>query len=199
MKQRPPIPGPIRKRILSRNASMCCVCHARGMGVNIHHVDKNPSNNKLSNLAVLCVTDHDAHHRPLAYPRLNHLRMSKASIQDAKRKWEWFVAEASRPKPEIMATVSAYGTKEHIHAMRVVYQGRDQAIYLDRIFHSLGGPPDTWIDDMLEELCEFRGNIPIVLVNAPLPVEYCPCCKNALSRTVVTRQFDKIMKGLGKK
>jgi hypothetical protein len=199
MKKRPQIPSAKRKSILARNASMCCVCHARDIGVEIHHLDKNPANNKLSNLAVLCTADHDAHHRPLAYPRLNHLRMSKDSIRKAKRKWEWFVAEAGRLKPEIMATVSAYGTKNHIHAMRVVYQGRDQTIYLDRTFHSLRGPPDTWIDDMLNELCTFRGDIPIVLVNAPLPVEYCPCCHNALSRTVVTRQFDKIMNGLAKK
>ena len=196
MKKRPPIPGPIRKRLLEHNASMCCVCHASGIGVEVHHLDKDPSNNRLSNLALLCVADHDAHHRPNAYPRLNHLSMTKESIRAAKRKWESFVAEAHKQKPDIVATVSAYGTKANIHAMRVVYQGRDQEIYLDRIFHSLESPQERWIDDMLRELCEFRGDIPIVLIDAPLPVEYCPCCQKSLPSTLVTRRFDKIMKGL---
>lgn len=198
MNKTPSIPSKVRRAVLAHNAHMCCVCHARGVGVQIHHIDKNPRNNRVTNLAVLCVTDHDAHHRPNAYQTVNHLNMSKAGIQAAKWKWEWFVAETKRSHPRIMTTITAYGTVDHIHAMRVVYQGRDQTIYLDRVFHELNAPLDKWIDAMLAESLAFNRDIPIAVIDAPMPVEYCPCRRSSTSRTVVSSHFDRIMKTMSK-
>lgn len=37
----------------------CCVCRERGKPVQLHHIDDDPANNQLSNLAVLCLDDHN--------------------------------------------------------------------------------------------------------------------------------------------
>ena len=56
MRQRPPIPKQIEREALFRSQSVCCVCQKKG--VQVHHIDGNPSNNKLSNLCVLCIEHH---------------------------------------------------------------------------------------------------------------------------------------------
>lgn len=37
----------------------CCVCNERGKAVQIHHINEDPSDNNLANLAVLCLEDHN--------------------------------------------------------------------------------------------------------------------------------------------
>ena len=64
--RRNPIPSR-RERLLAKNGRMCCVCKASGVGVQFHHIDGDHSNTVDENLAVLCVADHDAHHRPNQY------------------------------------------------------------------------------------------------------------------------------------
>jgi hypothetical protein len=55
-KPRPPIPTRTQHEILFRNQNVCCVCQEAG--VQIHHLDGNPSNNSLSNLCILCIRHH---------------------------------------------------------------------------------------------------------------------------------------------
>lgn len=57
-KTRIPISKSVERELLFRNQSVCCICQKSG--VQIHHIDDDPSNNKLSNLCVLCV-EHHAH------------------------------------------------------------------------------------------------------------------------------------------
>jgi hypothetical protein len=79
--------------ILVANANVCCVCKRRGIGVNVHHIDHDPSNDDPSNLAPLCIQEHDAHHRPKQYPALNHLDLGAEEIRYCKTEWERFVSE----------------------------------------------------------------------------------------------------------
>ncbi len=37
----------------------CCVCHQRELAVQIHHIDEDPTNHTVSNLAVLCLEHHE--------------------------------------------------------------------------------------------------------------------------------------------
>src|SRR6476659_9458977 len=60
-----------RCRLFAANASRCCVCKRSGIGLHLHHINGNPSDTVDENLAVLCVEDHDRHHRPSSY----HIRM----------------------------------------------------------------------------------------------------------------------------
>jgi hypothetical protein len=38
---------------------MCCVCEVFGLGVQIHHIDEDPTNHNPDNLAVLCLQHHE--------------------------------------------------------------------------------------------------------------------------------------------
>ncbi len=59
-KNRPPIPKSISARVLFLSDRTCCVCrNASNRGIQIHHLDGDPSNNDISNLAVLCFECHE--------------------------------------------------------------------------------------------------------------------------------------------
>ena len=58
-KIRVPIPEDISAEILFLSDRTCCVCTTRGKQVQIHHIDENPANNNIDNLAVLCFECHD--------------------------------------------------------------------------------------------------------------------------------------------
>lgn len=57
MTVRPKLPTSIRKDVLFAHDLMCCVCPAEGG--QIHHIDGDPSNNEIGNLALLCLHHHD--------------------------------------------------------------------------------------------------------------------------------------------
>lgn len=57
MKTREKIPPKIESQILLANKHACCICQK--MHVQIHHIDGNPNNNDISNLAILCIEHHD--------------------------------------------------------------------------------------------------------------------------------------------
>lgn len=82
------VPEQTKFRLLYRNADRCCVCRARS--VQIHHIDKNRDNNDEANLAVVCLTHHDAAHTQHQLSQ----NLTPDRIRDAKSRWEAEVAEA---------------------------------------------------------------------------------------------------------
>lgn len=58
-KDRIPIPSEVSAEVLFLSDRTCCVCNFRGKSVQIHHIDENPSNNKIENLSVLCLECHN--------------------------------------------------------------------------------------------------------------------------------------------
>lgn len=173
-----------RERLLMKNLYKCCVCKRGGVGLHLHHIDEDSSNTVDENLAVLCVQDHDLHHRPDAYDRVKHTELSGERIKEFKSSWESFVTEARQDQPKIMATVSAYGNYEHIHAAQLVMQWFDEKIEYERIFHLLEGDYEYWAEEIIREVHDFGKNIKVAIINEPLPVERCPCCGKGFSRTV---------------
>jgi hypothetical protein len=166
--------------VLERNAGVCCVCKRRGIGVHVHHIDHDPSNNDPRNLAVLCVQEHDAHHRPNRYPALNHLDLGVDAIQQHKRDWEGFVAEARQPHPAVLAVANVYGSQEQLHSARLLFQRANGTVVLERQYHLLDGPASRWPDWMLEEVKWLGDGVALTMINEPLPVEHCPCCGKGL-------------------
>jgi hypothetical protein len=58
-KPRTPIPDDISAEIMFLHDRTCCVCHQRELAVQIHHIDEDPTNHTVSNLAVLCLEHHE--------------------------------------------------------------------------------------------------------------------------------------------
>jgi hypothetical protein len=58
-KPRTPIPDDISAEIMLLHDRTCCVCHQRELAVQIHHIDEDPTNHTVSNLAVLCLEHHE--------------------------------------------------------------------------------------------------------------------------------------------
>jgi hypothetical protein len=76
------IPGPKRSRLLVANQHSCCVCG--GGGVQIHHIDSNPSHNDYQNLAVLCTCHHDKATAPSGLTA----KLTPSEIRKYKDDWE---------------------------------------------------------------------------------------------------------------
>ena len=122
------------------------------------------------------------------------MELDAEEIMQLKVSWEAFVAEARKQEPKVVATLSAYGTKELIHSLQLVMQWPDQRIEYLRSFHLLDGDLDRLTDEVIEEVGAIGPKVKLAMLNEPLPVEHCPCCKRGLSRTlnpaVVTRLTD---------
>jgi hypothetical protein len=184
-----------REHLFTANAHRCCVCKRHAVGFNLHHIDHDSSNTIDENLAVLCVEDHDRHHRPGVYQtHVNHLELGPAQIKNHKQSWETFFSEARQPAPKVIATLAAYGTYELIHSLQLVMQWPDERIEYKKSYHLLDGDLNNMTDAVFDELKQIGPNIKLALLNEPLPVEHCPYCGTGCSRTtkpaVVTRHTD---------
>ena len=174
-----------KKRLLEANAFRCCVCKRSGIGFNFHHLDGNSANTIDQNLAVLCLEDHDKHHRPGEYISFaSHLELNEAELRSSKISWEAFVTEARKPNPTVLATLSCYGTEELIHSLQLVMQWSDERIEYAKSFHLLDANLDQLTDKVLMELASISPNMKMAFIDAPLPVEHCPCCGVGFSRTM---------------
>ncbi len=58
-KNRITIPNAIADKVLFNHNRTCCVCRIQNKEVQIHHIDENPTNNAINNLAVLCLDCHN--------------------------------------------------------------------------------------------------------------------------------------------
>jgi hypothetical protein len=173
-----------KERLLQANAFRCCVCK-RCSGFHFHHIDENSSNTVDDNLAVLCVEDHDQHHRPDEYKLpVNHLELDATEILRLKHSWEAFVVEANLPDPRVIATLSGYGTENLIHSLQLVMQWPDERVEYKRSFLLLDGDLHRLTDEVLAELDAIGPRVKLALINQPLPVEHCPSCRTAFSRTL---------------
>lgn len=174
------IPPSLRRIIETRSAGVCCVCRRIDVGTNIHHIDHDPSNNKSENLALICIQDHDAHHRPKAY-HLCH-RLSADELRRHKSEWEDFVAKARSDPPRVLATVNSFGSADSLHAVRLVMQDETGRIGFEQDFHFLDAPMDSAIDEVFRRIVWLNPKIILYGIHDPKPIEYCDC-KHSLSET----------------
>lgn len=85
------IPHNIEVQILLRNKHACCICRETGLykDVVIHHIDGNPNNNKLENLAVLCLDHHSKADIGLKQGRIGAgKKFTPEEIKSYKKQWE---------------------------------------------------------------------------------------------------------------
>lgn len=77
-----PIPNPVRSQVLIANQHACCICGRPG--VQIHHINGDPTDNRPANLAVLCIAHHD---EATSVTGLS-AKLSASEVRKYKRKWE---------------------------------------------------------------------------------------------------------------
>ncbi|MBL7981102.1 MAG: HNH endonuclease [Flavobacteriales bacterium] len=92
-KERVTIPDDIATAVLIASDRKCCVCREPRLDLQIHHIDDDPSNNDLSNLAALCLQHHNDTQKKGGFGR--HLNASQ--IREYKRLWELAVAQGRQP------------------------------------------------------------------------------------------------------
>ncbi|WP_143467582.1 HNH endonuclease signature motif containing protein [Leptolyngbya ohadii] len=181
-----------RERLLQKNAGVCCVCKKRGLGINLHHIDGDNSNTIDENLAVLCVKDHDLHHRPHAYSSSSHLELGASEIRELKESWEGFVAEAQKPNSMACAVLTMYGTHSEIHSIQAVFQWANGKIEFERTYHQLDRTAEDCINNLFSQFEWLGTDIKLIIIDEPLPVEYCPCCSSPLKRFLAENQYKRI-------
>ena len=183
-KNRKRIASDQRRRLFQRNADRCCVCKESRVGLHLHHLDHDPSNNVDDNIAVLCVRDHDRHHRPAAYITPSHLELGARRIMERKMSWEAFVAEAKTPNPKVLAVISLYGERDFVHSGKLAMQWADGRIEYEKTYHVLASHAAQWPEEMLKEVTTIGKRIKVVFVDGLLPVTYCECCQSSTSRVL---------------
>ncbi len=185
MPKRKKIPPKTQKKIRIKNLAVCCVCKERGIGTNFHHIDGNPTNNDEENIALLCVQEHDQHHRPHAYDKTKHLELGAKKILEHKREWEQTVQECKSDNPKILAVVNAFGDLTNIHSVKFLLQNLNGKIIYERLYHWHYGTADDWTDWIMEEAVWLGKNVKLTIIDKPLDIEHCPCgCKNSLSNII---------------
>jgi hypothetical protein len=83
-RRRQDVPQKTADELIFRNRHTCCICHESSKHVQIHHIDGDPSNNGIDNLAVVCL---DCHSRVSATEGLGR-RFTPGEIRKYKREWE---------------------------------------------------------------------------------------------------------------
>ena len=184
---------PQENRLYLANANRCCVCKRVGIGLNLHHIDGDSANTIDANLAVLCVEDHDRHHRPGRYTKKsNHLDLSAQELLQLKTSWESFILEAQSANPTVLATLSAFGTEELIHSLQLILQWPDERIAYKKSFHLLDGNLDVLTDAIFKELASIGPHVKMAVIDRPLSIEHCPCCGGGYSRTMKPAVVEKL-------
>jgi len=175
------IPSKTQEKIWTKNLGVCCVCKERGIGINFHHIDSNPANNTEDNIALLCVQEHDQHHRPHSYDQTKHLELGANKIREFKQEWEQTVQECKSENPKILAVVNAYGDFTNIHSVKFLIQNIEGKIIYERLYHWHFGTPNDWTDWIMEEVTWLGKNVKLTIIDKPIEIEHCPCgCKNSL-------------------
>lgn len=91
-KVRVPVPSDVAAKVLVASAHTCCKCEERGKPIQIHHIDGDPANNDLDNLAVLCLTCHAETEISGGFAR----KLSSADVRLYRDQWTGRVAERRR-------------------------------------------------------------------------------------------------------
>jgi 5-methylcytosine-specific restriction endonuclease McrA len=95
-KERTPIPSDIEVEVMFAHDRTCSVCRIPRKGIQIHHIDENPSNHKIENLAVLCLECHHQTQLKGGFART----MPAALVRRFRDDWVECVAERRKTADE---------------------------------------------------------------------------------------------------
>lgn len=107
-KKRIEIPEDIAACVLVASNHTCCKCNEPGKPCQIHHIDENPSNNDLDNLAVLCLVCHNDTQLHGGFGR----KLNAASVRKYRDDWYARIQERKNKVDAIVVSRMA-GSSEH--------------------------------------------------------------------------------------
>jgi hypothetical protein len=134
------IPEGIKAEVLSRSNNRCCVCQVPF--VQIHHIDCDPTNNDMDNLAPLCPNCHSQVHSKsmlttnLTAPRLKVLRDRWYSYCENRKEGSCISASALlKLKVLVNSSGSAdHGWKKMFSTVDPSYAGMSREEIMNRVF-----------------------------------------------------------------
>jgi hypothetical protein len=138
-KIRLPIPDDVAAEILFLSDRTCCVCTIRGKQVQIHHIDENPANNLIDNLAVLCFECHNQTQIKGGFGR----KLEEHQIVKYRGDWINRVKERKQKADELASIQTVTGSTETVNVT-----GSFELDYLDYKTHD---SPDL-LKDYLEKI-----------------------------------------------
>jgi hypothetical protein len=94
------IPDDVAAEALYSHRRTCCVCNISNRRIQIHHIDEDPSNNAIENLAVLCFEDHDLTQITGGFGR----KLGASEVRKHRDEW---VARVARAREEAHAIIVA--------------------------------------------------------------------------------------------
>lgn len=136
----------------------CCVCRDPSRKTEIHHIDDDPSNNDISNLAVVCKDHHSDAHTNHAFAR----NLSPDLIRKYKESWRAIVRARLSPggdhdhqieyQQQVLLEVGLAP-----HAWKVHYMAEYPGHFKNTYYSSVECKGDVW--DMLLEFSQHKYSI----------------------------------------
>lgn len=120
-KARQKIPDELATKVLYQSDRTCCICRLPGRKIEIHHIDGDPSNNKIDNLAVLCKDCHSEAHSTQAFAR----NLTPALVQKYNESWQDIVRVRLEPGGE-KGLILEYRYQIMMELFMAVYRWRDR-------------------------------------------------------------------------
>jgi hypothetical protein len=162
-KARVVIPPETAARVLFAHDRTCCVCRQHAKPVQIHHIDDNPSNNDMMNLAVLCFDCHRETQIRGGFDR----KLDADQVTLYRDDWLRLIArkrvEEEARREAIDATVQP--RLELATSIAEIYRSNHQSQLLALHYHSIGNTElrDKCIEEALsrpasdQKICSLRG------------------------------------------
>ena len=103
-KNRIKIPPEIVQQVLVASRHTCCICR-EVQGGQIHHIDEDPANNELDNLAALCTNCHQKVHAKIPFQR----GISPDHVKKYRNEWQEIVNDVNSGKRIMMGAAGDFG------------------------------------------------------------------------------------------
>lgn len=144
------IPAEISAKVLYLSDRTCCVCRRKGKPVQIHHIDGNPRNNDINNLAVLCLDCHNetqisgGFHRKLDAEQVRLYRDDWLSIVASERTLRHTIDKVSKEERTLELELAT--------SLAEIYRENNELGILAMHYHNIGNRElrDKYIEEALK-------------------------------------------------
>ena len=142
MSKRNKIPDKIVTQVEFLSDRTCCICRIPNKGIQIHHIDENPSNNDIENLAVLCLECHSKTQMKGGFVRA----LSPEVVKEYNKSWREIVKSKLLPNGD-PNTSGEYKKEVYLEISLTCHSWKNQYVnlYPDRFMERDGSEYlDIW-------------------------------------------------------